>query len=264
MIVFSKHRIDYEKSKMNSMEFVETENFRLAVYARGNPNSDKLALLLPGRLDTKDYIHMTGHVDFLAGLGYFALSFDPPGSWESSGDIKDYTMTNYLKAIDELREKFGNKPTLVMGHSRGGSMAMLAATTNPIITHMICVFSRPGPSKIGLAKTPEKGEQTNYRDLPPGDKRTKEKVKFELPYSYFEDADKYDMREDLSQSNIPKLFFVGLHDKDVEPQLAREAYEVSAPPKELYELNCIHDYRTKPEMIKEVNRTVADFLAKYP
>lgn len=62
------------------MNLIKTENFQLAIYSQGNSNSSKLALVLPGKLDTKDYANMRGHVNYLANLGYFALSFDPPGT----------------------------------------------------------------------------------------------------------------------------------------------------------------------------------------
>src|SRR3989338_7497483 len=112
---------------------VKTNSFTLATYQKGDPISSKLALVLPGKLDTKDYAHMRSHVDFLSNLGFLALSFDPPGTWESPGDISLYTTTNYLKAVDELIEYFGNKPTFLMGHSRGASVSMIAASRNPKI-----------------------------------------------------------------------------------------------------------------------------------
>ena len=65
------------------MNIIKTKTFELAAYTKGDQNSPKLALVLPGRLDTKDYIHNTSLVDYLSRRGYFALSFDPPGTWES-------------------------------------------------------------------------------------------------------------------------------------------------------------------------------------
>ena len=70
------------------MNLIKTESFQLATYSQGDSESKKLALVLPGKLDTKDYSHMKSHVKYLAIMGYFALSFDPPGTWESKGDIK--------------------------------------------------------------------------------------------------------------------------------------------------------------------------------
>jgi hypothetical protein len=42
---------------------------------KGDQDAAKLALVLPGRLDTKDYAHMVSAVDFLSARGYLAVSF---------------------------------------------------------------------------------------------------------------------------------------------------------------------------------------------
>jgi pimeloyl-ACP methyl ester carboxylesterase len=132
------------------MHLIKTKSFELAVYARGDENSPKLAIVIPGRLDTKDYIHLTGHVDHLANLGYYALSFDPAGTWESPGGIELYTTTNILQEINELIAHFGDKPTVLLGHSRGGTAAMLVGVANPYVTHFAAIMSYHGPSNVGL------------------------------------------------------------------------------------------------------------------
>lgn len=233
---------------------IKTPSFELSAYLQGDSKAKKLALLLPGRLDTKDYPHMKSHVNYLAGKGYLGLSFDPPGTWESPGGIGLYTMTNYLKAINELIEHFGNKPTVLMGHSRGGSMAMLAGTRNNRVTHIITAMSRPGPSKVS-EKEKEKGFVISYRDTPSGGKK-----KFKLPLSYFEDAAQYNTLDALSRCTKPKLYILGTKDKDVTPETIRETFRKSAGPKRIYEVNCDHDYRFHPKVIQQINRVVGDFL----
>lgn len=237
---------------------IKTKSFNLAVYAKGEENSPKLALVLPGRLDTKDYPHMRSHVGFLATKGFFALSFDPPGTWESAGSIETYSMTNYLKAINELIEHFGSKPTFVMGHSRGGTMAMLAATTNPKIIGFAAVMSNYEGS---AAKTEMKpGDvQVEYRDLPGN---PEEKKRIDLPYAYFKDASQYNMLEGLKTYKKPKLFFWGNKDIMAKSEDVKHAYGASAEPKELHELNSAHDYRYDNKLIEEVNITVGAFLSK--
>lgn len=76
---------------------VKTKSFDLAVYKNGDEYASKVVLVLPDKLDTKDYASMRSHVDFLASKGFFALSFDPPGTWESPGDIWLYTTTSYIQ-----------------------------------------------------------------------------------------------------------------------------------------------------------------------
>ncbi len=221
---------------------------------QGNPNADKLALVLPGRFDTKDDPHMRSHVEYLASKGFLALSFDPPGTWESPGGIELYTMTNYLKAINELIIQFGSRPTILMGHSRGGSMAMLAGTRNDHVIHIITVMSRPTPSKMN-EKAKKSGVEIFIRDAPSGGEK-----RFELPSSYFEDASQYNMLDALSKCTKPKLYILGKKDEDITPESVRDTYDKSADPKQLYEVDSDHDYRFHPKIIDEINKIVGEFL----
>jgi len=208
---------------------------------------------------------MTSHVDYLAGLGYFALSFDPPGTWESPGDIKSYTMTNYLKAVDELIEYYGNKQTFVMGHSRGASMAILAGLTNPHIASFASVFSSftEDGYKVDsdIAKWKEQGYLLKKRDLPPGGGPSVKE--FKLPYGFYEDQLKYNVAKDLKHSDKPKLFMLGKRDALAIPEIVRQLYSITSEPKELYELDSDHNYRLHIELIEEVNKVIEGFLRKY-
>lgn len=235
---------------------IKTKNFELAVYMNGKSYSRKVALLLPGRLDTKDYAHMKSHVDFLANKGYLALSFDPPGTWESLGDINDYTMTNYLKAINELIEHFGNKPTVIIGHSRGGTMAMLAGSRNKYVTQIISIMARASPSAIS-DKAKIQGFEVSLRDNPFGEEK-----RFELPLSYFKDGLKYNVFEDISKCTKPKLFIFGKKDKIINAEIVKETYEKVPEPKQINGVESPHDYRFFPKIINEINSLIEDFLDK--
>jgi pimeloyl-ACP methyl ester carboxylesterase len=242
---------------------IQTKSFTLAAYEQGDSNSKKFALVLPGRLDSKDYAHVRSHVAFLAGRGYHVMTFDPPGTWESPGDITDYTLTNYLKAINELIEQYGNRPTLLMGHSRGGSMAMYAGVTNAQVTAFIAVMSRATPSSVGLDEAKANGEILEYRDLPPGTSKSEDPRKFVLPYSFFEDAAQYSSLEALKTCTKPKLRFLGKQDTAVGWENIKQEHELSAEPKMLHELDSVHDYRYDQKIIDEVNAVSGTFLDTY-
>lgn len=242
---------------------IKTRSFSLATYSRGSEATEKLALVLPGRLDTKDYPSMRSHVDYLANRGYYAASFDPPGTWESEGDISLYSMTTYKQAIDELIEILGNKPTLLIGHSRGGSIVMLAGPKNPYVVAGIMVMSHPSFVPVEGDKPDlewkERGFKLNRRDIP-GSEEFKE---YQLPYSFVEDQEQYDMREDLKKWRVPKLFVYGERDVTVKPEVVREAYQLAVEPKELASIPWDHDYRQSQEMITKVNKLAGNFLNKY-
>jgi pimeloyl-ACP methyl ester carboxylesterase len=238
------------------MERIKTKSFLLAVYAKGDEKSERVALVLPGKLDTKDYQHMRSHVDFLAERGFFALSFDPPGTWESSWDMSLYTTTNYLKAINEIIEYLENRPTFLVGHSRGGTLAMLAAISNPYVYSFVSIMSNTGKSVSSQPLIPGK-PSISYRDLPG---KPEEKIKIELPYSFFEDSAKFDIVKGLKNCTKPKLFILGTKDTTIPPEKVREAFNSSAEPKELYELDSDHSYRWHPNLIEEVNKVIGEFL----
>lgn len=233
---------------------IKTKSFELAVTSQGNANSERLLLCLPGRLDTKDYAHMQSHLEYFSQRGYFGVSFDPPGTWESGGDISLYTTPNYLAAIHELIEHYGNRPTVVMGHSRGGTMAMLAGVSNEHVTHIVAVMSHWGPS--GRPET-DKNVHISKRDIPPGIERTVEQKVFELPMSYFDDPTDY---SGLDTCTKPKLLFAGKDDVLIPPEYVQEVLAAAGEPKTYHELDSEHDYRLHQEIIDEVNQKTEAFL----
>ena len=242
------------------MNAIKTKSFELAVYQRGESSAPKLAIVIPGRLDTKDYVHNTSLVDYLAGLGYLALSFDPPGTWESPGNISLYTTTNCIRAVNELIEHFGNRPTVLAGHSRGGTVAMLVGPQNPHVTHIIPIFSYYGAPSDPEPDRIVDDALVSYRDLPPGDKKTAGQKKFLLPLSYFEDGKRYNALPSLKTYEKLKLFFYGTLDDMNDPKYVQEAYRESAEPKMIHRIDSDHDYRYHPGAIREINETIRRFL----
>lgn len=238
---------------------IKTENFELAVYAEGDEHADKLALVIPGRLDSKDYAHNKALVTLLATKGYYALSFDPPGVWESPGGIELFTTSNYLKAVHELIEHFGCRPTLLVGHSRGGTVSMLAGPREECVEGIIAIMSHNEPSEAKPSSV-EAGYETSFRDMPPGDTKTPEQKEFKLPINYFIDGKQYDALEALKSYNKPKLFFYGLSDTTNTPAQVKEIFTAAAEPKVLCELDSTHNYRRNPVIVEAVSEKVADFV----
>lgn len=236
-----------------------TPNFSLATYEKGNENSQKLALVLPGLLDTKDYPHMRAHVNFLASKGFYAVSFDPPGTWESGETIHEYTMTNYLAAVDILIARHDNKSTLLVGHSLGGIIAALAAARNPSVSSFVSVMSPAALVAVSrrLTEWRQDGTRPSDRDLPADPTTTKH---FELPFSFAEDAQQYNSLEVLKNLTKPKLFIAGKTDLKITPAMVRVTFDAAADPKRLVQIEGDHDYRRSPMLISKVNELLGKFL----
>lgn len=240
------------------MTIIQTESFQLAVDQYGAPAADKLALILPGKLDTKSYAHIKSHSELLAELGYFVVSFDPPGSWDSPGDIELYTMTNYVRAVNELIEHFGSRPTLLVGHSRGGTVAMLASE-NKHVVGFVAVMSQSGPSRLGIGgDRVNEGFVESVRDVP----ATKKTKVFNLPLSYYDDAASFDAKSVLARSSKPKLFIVGQRDTTCPAALVKEGYIAASEPKQLITVDAGHDYRKSQDQIELVNDVITSFVKR--
>lgn len=243
------------------MKVIKTKSFELAVNVVGDEEAETLALVLPGRLDTKDYAHMVDVTNRLARNGYLAISFDPPGTWESPGGIELYTTANYLLAIKELIEYFGNRPTITVGHSRGGSMALLSAVKLSQVTACVAIMSNYGSSSA-KPESIKLGYEESQRDLPPGTERTEIKRTFQLPVSYFEDGNLFDL-DDLARCVKPKLFFWGNQDQILNDQTIKQGFNAAAEPKRLIELSSEHDYRLHQEVVSDVGHHIEQFLTEY-
>lgn len=208
-------------------------------------------------------LFIISHAEYLANRGFFVLAFDPPGTWCSPGSIELFTTTNYLKAVDELIEYFGNKPTLLLGHSLGASVAILASMANPAIIGIIPIMANYGTPTAPSENTLQKGFQISYRDLPPGTSKTKEQKEFALPIAYWKDGERYNPVRALKKCTKPKLLIYGTDDEFTPPDTVRELYEAIPEPKMIKEINSTHNYRYHPGAIEEVNKTIGQFLDSY-
>lgn len=245
------------------MKIIKTKSFELAALLRGSENSKYLALLMPGRLDTKDYTNFESHLQYLAERGFLAVAFDPPGTWESPGEIDLYTTTNYIKAVNELIEYFGSRPTLLLGHSRGGAVGIIVAEENKSVTGVIAVMPNLGSPLPPDPETIQGDYKISYRDFPPGNHKTKERKEFHLPIAYFEDGKNYDPATALNNLKKPKMILFGNKDELIDPESTKRICQKVPPPKIVKELNSEHNYRYLPEIIKQVDGLTGEFIDKF-
>ncbi|MDD5396624.1 MAG: alpha/beta fold hydrolase [Candidatus Moranbacteria bacterium] len=225
--------------------------------------SEKLAILCPGFLDSKDYKHLVYLADALCEKGYTAVRFDPSGTWESVGDISEYTTTQYLENIKTVLEymlrKNDYKDILVGGHSRGGRMALLYAARDNRITKIIGIMA-----SWGFLESKERedwkmsGVKISSRDLPSS---TRRKNKFYIPFSHILDLEKYDVIDDISKIKAPVVLIAGELDDVVSVEDVRKLYENANEPKSITIIPGIeHDYRRSEEEILIVNKAILEQL----
>lgn len=242
------------------MQIIKTQSFKTAVNITGDEKSSKVAILMPGRLDTKDYINFVSHGEYLSKRGFLVVAIDPPGTWDSPGDLENYSTTTYIKCVNEIVDYFGNRPTLLLGHSRGGATAMLVSS-NPSVSWLAVVNSSYGAPTPPEPSEVKNGILTECRDLPPGNVRTDEQKRFDLPMTYFEDASKYSPRVALGNFKGPKLLVHATRDEFTKLDKVKNIYDGLLEPKTFVQIDCTHDYRLFPDAVKSVNEALGQWLS---
>lgn len=220
-------------------------------------DGDTLAILCPGYLDSKDYLHLVVLANDLQKRGVTAVRFDPTGTWASSGVIAEYTNTQYLSDIHDVLEYTMRgrqyKNILVGGHSRGGQMAILFASTEPRVTHVLGIMPSTG-KRLSAEKRYDwetAGVSISTRDVPnsPG-----EMITFAVPFSHVIDRERYDVFDTASRSTRSVAYIAGSEDILIPPEEVRALYSASNEPKLFEVLDGIgHDYRKHAPQIAMVN-----------
>ena len=226
----------------------------------------KLAILCPGYLDTKDYLHLKDLAQKLQNNGYTVVRFDPTGTWESEGDILDYTVTQYLDDIKSIYlnmvEDYAYTNILIAGHSLGGMISLLYASRNPSVSKVLAIMPS-SPYSMALAnnkrkKWKEDGFRLSHRDIPNEDNRKE----FKVPYSHLEDRDKYNVIDDVKLIKVPIVFIAGGADALINPKEVKRIKNNANNPKELIIIDNIgHDYRHIYKEIEKVNKIAINSIA---
>ncbi len=236
-----------------------------AVVDRPRAKTDKLAILCPGYLDTKDYAHLAALAGALCGRGYTVVRFDPTGTWESEGDISEYTMTQYLadirSVLDHMIHEANYKQVLLGGHSLGGMVSILFAARDPRIALVAAIMpaSKPigGKGRDGWQKA---GIHVSFRDMPGDVSKARE---FSVPFKHVLDRDQYDVVKDARKVKAKVVFVAGELDKLVTPADVREIFDTANEPKRFILVPGIgHDYRRYPQQIELVDKLIVEALSE--
>jgi pimeloyl-ACP methyl ester carboxylesterase len=172
----------------------------------------KLALLLPGYLESPDYGHLVVIDNHLQTLGYTTVRVDACHLW-STGDELGYTVTNYLHQVEEIIKSFAPQhptETILIGHSVGGSVAVLAGSKFTEISKIICLNAT-----IYFDKSNNKwinGIRCSKKDLPDNPSLFRE---FYIPISYVEDRQQYSVIDALKKIKQPLMILAGEADPSI-------------------------------------------------
>lgn len=218
----------------------------------------KVALLLPGYLDSPDYLHMLTFEQSLLRLGYTVERLDPCHLWEN-GDVSQYTVTNCIRQVQERVGFYAAKnpkEIVLIGHSMGGFTAIIAGNRIPDVTKIVALCPPPD-RKESVKKWKNGGVRVSQRDLPDNPHVYRE---FAIPYSYVTDALKYSTVEEVKSLHKPLMIFIALEDETVPPKLTEQIVAHANNPYVIRQPNMGHSFRRSQEACDLVMKGIEKFL----
>lgn len=231
--------------------------------------TERLAILCPGLLDSKDYKHLVGLANDLCDkMSYTVVRLQPTGTWESDGDISDYTTTQYLDDIQYVVEYMLDfwpfKHIFLGGHSRGGKVSLLYAARDPRISAVLGIMPSSSQNKrhgTKRVKWEKRGYSLSLRDLPDNEQ---EKREFRLPYSHALDNDRYTVLDVIKNIKALVFLFAGEKDEAIPPLDVKNIYKAANEPKRFVVFpNIGHDYRKSESETKIVNGIILKEFEDY-
>ena len=220
----------------------------------------KLALLLPGYLDSPDYLHMMTFENGLHNLGYVAVRIDPCNLWKT-GKIENYSITNYIKQIEDIIHSYkseGLSEIVLIGHSVGGFVAIIAGSKIKEVTKIVSLCS---PSDRVKSATKWNGEKLLHsrRELP---EKTSQFRTFDIPYSFVQDGLKYSAKEEVKKINKPIMIFIAQNDRVVLPEETEEIVANAHHPYVVRQNDMGHNFRHSQSECNMVWKYIDEFLCK--
>lgn len=219
----------------------------------------KLALLLPGYLNSPDYLDMMVFEKRLLKLGYSVERIDPCGLWKT-GNVDTYTVTNYLSTIKKAISKYKNKnleEILVLGHSLGGFVSILAGNRFREITKVVSLCA-PATISKSVFKYGVDGFRNSKRDLPENSSKYRE---FNVPKSFVDDGVKYSAIEDVRSLKKPLMILIGMKDTSVLPEITEEIVKVANNPYVVRLKDTGHSFRRSNRETNLVMDEIEKFLS---
>lgn len=225
--------------------------------------SNKLAILCPGYLDSKNYQHLIDLAITLSKHKYTTVRFNPTGTWESEGKISDYTTSQYLKDIKNVLEfmlkRAKYKQILLGGHSRGGQISILYAAKDPRINIVLGIMPSTNFDNEKTRKEWEKiGFRISKRNLP---QNKNKHIEFHVPANHLKNWDQYDVIKSVKKIKSPIILIAGELDKNVTPQKVKKIFDNANEPKKFLLIpNIGHDYRNNKKEIAIINKKIIEQL----
>lgn len=171
-------------------------------------------------------------------------------------DLTKYSISETIKHADTILSKLDMSETLLIGHSMGGIIASYLAKEHKPQKLCFLVSTYQIGTKEELEGKYKEWKELGYRDV-----ASSRFGLIRVPFSFVEDAQKYNALDVIGDLSMPKLFIVAGNDDKVPFHMSKKLYDCAIEPKSWKLVEGLeHKYQYQDGMIKVVNDLILDFI----
>lgn len=211
---------------------------------------------------TKDILSATRICRFLAENGIATLRFDFRGLGDSEGDFSQTTFTDnvedILSAYDFMQREY-KIPEILIGHSLGGTTALVAASKLKEIKAVVTINSPCHPIHV----------KRHFVDVEDeilwsgaGDVMIQGRP-FKLQREFFDDLEKQDMKEVFKNLDAALLVLHSPNDETVNVKNANYIFSMARHPKSFIALDGVDHLITKEPDARYVAQVIHAWASRY-
>lgn len=170
-------------------------------------------------------------------------------------ELDKYCFTATIEHASEILKDIDNESLIILGFSMGGIIATFLATKFKPLKLGLIVCPYQAGSEDDLAGKYNEWKLSGKREL-----TSSRFGKLVMPFSFIEDAQKYNALDLISEVNCPKLFIAGEKDTKVPLHVSKKLFEKAREPKIWHQLaDMEHKYQYQPEVLPKVNELIVNF-----
>lgn len=172
-------------------------------------------------------------------------------------DLDQYSFTETLLAARKLlTELQHNKTSFILhGNSMGGIIATILAAEFAPVKLSLTVTPYQAGTDDDLAGKYKEWKETGTRAFTSSKYGT-----LQIPFSFIDDARKYNALDVIDNVDCPILFVAGAEDKNVPWTTTRQLYDRATMPKEWKLIKGMeHKFQYQPEILPKVNELLISF-----
>lgn len=211
---------------------------------------------------TKDIKAARNICQYLSERGIAALRIDFTGLGESEGDFNETTFTtnveDLIDAAEFLKEHY-HPPEILIGHSLGGTAALVAASKIPEIKAVSTINAPWNPGHVArhLQDSQEKIMLAGHADVSISGR------KFTIEKRFFDDLLTYDMEAVFRNLKAALLVFHAPHDDTVNIKNASEIFALAKHPKSFISLDSADHLIMNRDDASYIAASIAAWASRY-